>query len=70
MKERLNRLYCVEIYVLLDKFKAYGPKIVVKGTPNIICICGDEVQHIRDLAGGYAWAHLHTEYLLGTTTNI
>ena len=27
----------VAVYVLLDKFKEYGPLVVVKGTPQIIC---------------------------------
>ena len=44
VRETNDRLYYVVVYMLLDTFKAYDSKVLVKGTPNSICICGDEVQ--------------------------
>ena len=42
-RERNRALHITTVYVLLDEFKACGPLIVVKGTPNNLCRCGDEL---------------------------
>ena len=49
-------------YALVDKCKARGPKVVVKGTPHSFCVCGDEVQHIQDHSGWSLWSYPHLEH--------
>ena len=55
-------MYYVVVYMLLDKFNTYRPKVMVKGTPNIIYIYGGEVQQIRDHDGWYVWSYPHPEH--------
>ena len=43
--------HCVAVYMLLDEFKAYGPLVVVTGTPQSKCSHGVEGQHIRHQTG-------------------
>ena len=43
-REQHNSSHNTTVYVLLDEFKACGPLIVVKGTPNMVCRCGEELQ--------------------------
>ena len=50
-RETNYRSYYVAIYVLLDEFKSCVPMIVVKGTPNSICVYGEDVQQIRNHVG-------------------
>ena len=62
VRERIDRSYYVVVYVLLGKFKAYGPKVVVKRTPTSICICEDEVQQISNHDEWYVWSYPHPEH--------
>ena len=41
-RERYDSLNYVTLYALFDKFKAYGPKVVVKEISNSFWICGDK----------------------------
>ena len=42
----------VAVYVLLDNCKAYGSLVVVNGTPQSICKCGEEEQHTNSKLDG------------------
>ena len=55
-------MHHVVVYPLLDEFKAYDLKLVVKGTPNSFCVYGDEVQQIRDHSGWSVWSYPHPEH--------
>ena len=54
-RERNSTLHITTVYVLLDKFKAYGPLIAVKGTPDNLCLCGEELQSIDMDCGWTVW---------------
>ena len=62
VREINNSLYYVAVYALPNKFKAYGPKVALKGTTNSFCICWDEIYHIRDYSGWCVWSYPHQEY--------
>ena len=62
VREKNDSLYYVAVYVVLAKFKAYSPMVVVKGTPTSFCIYGDEVQQTRDYSEWYIWSHPHPEH--------
>ena len=50
----------VVVYTLFDEFKTYGPKVVVKATPNSFCICGDKIQQIWGYNGWCVWSYLQS----------
>ena len=53
-QEQNKHSHLVVVYVLLDKYKAYGPLVVVKGTPRKLCLYGDKEQSIIH-EGWSAW---------------
>ena len=58
-REGNHRSHYVAVYVILDEFKAYGPSVVVKGTPQSMCKCREEEQHIRHRTGWHVWRFPH-----------
>ena len=62
VRERNDHSYYVVVYAFIDEFKACGPKVVVKGTLNSFCTCGDEVQQMRDHSGWCVWSYPHPEH--------
>ena len=59
---RKNSSHYVIVYVLLDKFKAYSPLVVVKGTPKGICKYREKYEHIRHQTGWHVWRFSHETF--------
>ena len=61
-RERNNHSHLVVVYLLLDKYKAYGSLIVIKGTPRNMCLHGEVEHQIRIYKGWSVWELTHNKH--------